>query len=550
MLSKLNLSDDCQPKGDADIEWMWADEQCAQLLDWLTDHVDRENVVTQTERRQYELLAEQGLTVSSSHLEHALNSTESPKHLSEDYMDERIDQMEKELEELNSRRARMKQISTDMRQRLSQARVRSSKIENNLSSLEKDLKKQTRMCENVHEKFQQQLTSLKSTVEQLHSVYATSGTTKLTCNLDLTPLYDAEQSYTVSLAKYTDMKFSPKLSSVTGEIDETYYQLLNLSDPRLLTLRRDSSQTFKDSVLELGRLQKAQPISLKQNIQARVNLGMCKEGYEALMESKSTVEELSKMTDDSLRKERERSADRLSTAKKELAAVQQGNLDALVDQSCLLKEAYILTGDYNLKLARQQYFLDCQQQVIQKLVEQRARNELLTLMLDIEKEGVQETRHLLTSITSYLERLETAGKQQLNRLEDAEMISKTYDRTVIDSRDVLLNTMDKLLDEGEEQSRVGKVFTSYEALAASAHKFANLHREKTTLQFPTHAIQQIQKTNEACKDQLLGNQTHGSLLPEELSLSLSELKVELKLLESNIKTIMSTITLKRKLLNG
>lgn len=52
-------------------------------------------------------------------------------------------------------------------------------------------------------------------------------------------------------------------------------------------------------------------------------------------------------------------------------------------------------------------------QVIDKLVDQRARNEMLTLMMEVEMEGVQQTRHVLASVTAYLQKLASASKQQL-----------------------------------------------------------------------------------------------------------------------------------------
>jgi len=64
----------------------------------------------------------------------------------------------------------------------------------------------------------------------------------------------------------------------------------------------------------------------------------------------------------------ERLRGQLAIHSKELAALKDADLKSAIEQSSLLKETYILTGDYNLKLARQQYFQDCQQQVLFLLV--------------------------------------------------------------------------------------------------------------------------------------------------------------------------------------
>ena len=54
-------------------------------------------------------------------------------------------------------------------------------------------------------------------------------------------------------------------------------------------------------------------------------------------------------------------------------------------------------------------------------------------------------------------------------------------------------------------------------------------------------------SNDACLKELkLTAGDSSSLTPKDINSRISELKLQLQLLESNIKTIMSTVTLKRK----
>jgi len=64
------------------------------------------------------------------------------------------------------------------------------------------------------------------------------------------------------------------------------------------------------------------------------------------------------------RNQLERVRSKADTYDRELSVICSNELPALIEKSSQSKEAFIIAGDYNLKLARQQYFLDCQDQVI------------------------------------------------------------------------------------------------------------------------------------------------------------------------------------------
>ena len=55
--------------------------------------------------------------------------------------------------------------------------------------------------------------------------------------------------------------------------------------------------------------------------------------------------------------------DKLDINNKKLSSIKENDIRSLIEQTGQLKDAYVLTGNHNLKIARQQYFLDCQQKV-------------------------------------------------------------------------------------------------------------------------------------------------------------------------------------------
>jgi len=178
---------------------------------------------------------------------------------------------------------------------------------------------------------------------------------------------------------------------------------------------------------------------------------------------------------------------------------------------------------------------------------------MITLMFEVEMEDIQQSRHILASITAHLHQLVSNSKHRLTTLEDAEMIADQYDRTVIDSRDVLLNSLDKMIDQGGGDER-SKVFTSYKELVSNAASLIERHGQRTQHdQSSQYHIQKMKEASDVCLRELMIMPSSvvntDTLSAPEITQSLTDLKVQLKLMESNIKTIMSTITQKKKLLS-
>ena len=126
----------------------------------------------------------------------------------------------------------------------------------------------------------------------------------------------------------------------------------------------------------------------------------------------------------------------LSLVRRDIDLLTQKELPALIKGSCTQQVIKVLRGNYDLKIARQDYFIGNQDQVrypnllhililrnwknwtvvneispavfpltqlIKQLVSQRARNEFLTMAYEIESKGHRDTHRLLTSAAMLLQ---------------------------------------------------------------------------------------------------------------------------------------------------
>ena len=52
MLQRLNFPGGCSIASDMDMDWMWAEPECARFLDWISEHLDEDNIVSPSQKKR------------------------------------------------------------------------------------------------------------------------------------------------------------------------------------------------------------------------------------------------------------------------------------------------------------------------------------------------------------------------------------------------------------------------------------------------------------------------------------------------------------------
>ncbi|KAI8014460.1 AUGMIN subunit 3 [Camellia lanceoleosa] len=111
-----------------------------------------------------------------------------------------------------------------------------------------------------------------------------------------------------------------------------------------------------------------------------------------------------------------------------------------------LQDTYILQGDYDLKVMRQEYYINRQKAFINHLINQLARHQFLKIACRLEKKTMLEAYSLLKVIESELQGYLSATKGRVGRyLALIQATSDVKEQGAVDDRDTFLHGVRDLL---------------------------------------------------------------------------------------------------------
>ncbi|KAL7264008.1 hypothetical protein ACSBR1_002042 [Camellia fascicularis] len=111
-----------------------------------------------------------------------------------------------------------------------------------------------------------------------------------------------------------------------------------------------------------------------------------------------------------------------------------------------LQDTYILQGDYDLKVMRQEYYINRQKAFINHLINQLARHQFLKIACRLEKKTMLEAYSLLKVIESELQGYLSATKGRVGRcLALIQATSDVQEQGAVDDRDTFLHGVRDLL---------------------------------------------------------------------------------------------------------
>lgn len=463
------------------LEWMFDDSRAAPFLEWLISSISRENFIAPEIRKRYDELKAKGKVLRGDAIREAMRSLEDASGTSgqlssvEDMQNE-IAELRARSEQLTDREQLLRRLSGDLSSQAQLLRMRSSSLETHEAVEKKEFLSCLLRCEQDVAKVGSTVQSLSESVEAVATLYADSaaGATRSAAGgggsgtrqrrdanvgaptaatfLSLASLdgyLSAELAYSGAVTAYTNKKFFEAIGDVASHKDDDYYVLLDVADPRTIVVCGDggssSSSEVSEECKELLRIQKTYPTSRLHLVNAQLDQAYSVAALGAARSSMSDLTNLVRCDERFLRVELEKLTAQCSTRKRQITKLRDGPLAGLLLESAGASEARILTGNYDLKLARQNYFLTSQDQVIDKLLSQRARFELLSMLLEVEARHHRETQSLVGTIRASLRAELDAHHQRTKAVEDACFAESKFERATVDSRCSWLVTASELL---------------------------------------------------------------------------------------------------------
>eukprot|EP00058_Branchiostoma_floridae_P018422 XP_002603911.1 hypothetical protein BRAFLDRAFT_131250 [Branchiostoma floridae] len=336
------------------------------------------------------------------------------------------------------------------------------------------------------------LEELTQTVSKLTSLYtsasdscSTTASQQGAAFLSQLPLEDhfaKEDAFMQQLTDYTKRQFFDGIADLAGHAEGSRYQFLDVRDPSSLLVTGETDQVIRKNCHELARLQNIFPLSQRQYIQAKVQESRTRAARQTMerklqqLHSKPYPEDTAKLS-----KQLQETQAVLSAVQRESAVLSEGEVPRLIQANAELQATRILQGDYDLKIARQDYFISKQEEVISQLLKQRARNEFLLTALEVEGHAHRETRRLLMALRKDLEKAVTMTQDRLAILQDPVYKTSRSARATIDSRDNFTLRLHNMIvgTPNEDHDRKQPLFRTYASLEDGSR---SLNHELQTLQ--------------------------------------------------------------------
>ncbi|XP_033889998.2 HAUS augmin-like complex subunit 3 isoform X1 [Acipenser ruthenus] len=472
-LKKLNYPKASKLNGD-DFDWLFETVKDRSFLHWFCSTVNKQNLLSEEEVKAFKALKESGKPIldedALGEVLKTCQSTESKESALLEELD--LEKLEEELQALKKTKNLKIQRRNKLQMMGTTSRNASLRLTGEEQEAAKGLKGTMEMLGAENAKINSELQSLVEEVKQLTVFFTTkskraslSRPPAFLSQLVLDRYLQLEEQNTKTLAAYTKKQFFEGISDLVESSNEENFQLLDISGN---LISRESNQAPEGQREEMARLQFAYIASQYQLIQrkskeqsVRAGLQWMKENQHSLLRSKLSGDE------DDLQARGMRLKKELEIVEQQVEVLSRERLPAVVRENAQLLNMPVVKGDFDLQIARQEYYTSRQDEVCSQLLQQKASFELLLLAYEMELRKYRQFHRQLGDITKELEESRRGLAQRLEAFSDPSLSRTVKQRSIIDSKDSSFHRLYQMLEgeTGKEQ-----LFRTYEGLEQAAQK--------------------------------------------------------------------------------
>ncbi|CAB3984805.1 HAUS augmin-like complex subunit 3 [Paramuricea clavata] len=467
--------------------------------------------------------------------------------------------LEERLDALVKQRNKMNILSTELNFKLSKMNELEDEVKTKYkTSLEQAYSDNAVLNKSMEE--------LSKTVTEFTAMYDFPGTSEektgatFVSQLTLDDYHKAEEIFTNELTKYTKKQFFEGIAELANGSEKSRYTFLEISDPATLLIKGEAEDVTTGDIKELKRHQTIYPVSEIKRIQAQAqNRGL----NAAIAHAREKLYRITNRpyTSDigTLRQLLHEVQHGLIQTRDRTAELTSRYLSPLVQELGKLQANKILRGDYDLKIARQDYFVSKQDKVINQLMLQRSRYEFLSMLLEVEGRKHRDSHHLLGAVRTLLEGDAALVDRRHGVMSNPLLREDGKKRETIDVRDSLLTRLHKLLDEPDNWAKSPSLFVTYDGLQKKAEDLKNDETNaKTQLlamdQSQNESIAHLEKSLRDYEKMVYGSSATSSGLPQlqtqALSDGINQLTEVLTTLENSIMDVKKDCESKKRVLSA
>ncbi|KAL4226899.1 HAUS augmin-like complex subunit 3 [Mactra antiquata] len=569
-----------------DLDWMFENEAMSPMLEWFCQNVGHSNVLETKVLKEFESLTNSGeVILKGRQLDDALNDLDiiddGDDNVTEESLKSDIQELSSNLQhyknqklQLDKRRNLLSDHHGSLSHRLSKLSVTESKVK-------QEYKSAIEQSHTVHAQMNESLENLTKAVTELSHLYKpesvcekkelpslisksslpgqTGSPAMFLSQVPIQQYYNVEEEYTTQLTAYTRKQFFQGISEMASCGEHSRFELLEVSDPDSLLIRGEDEDVNIHDCKELARLQHLYPTSETERVKSLLEMKRLKNEVQTAKQILDSLKTGTFSKETLKNKEKvQKLQSNTQVVKREFHTLAETEVPRLIQECKSAKVLRVLTGDYNLKLARQDYFTANQDKVIGELVRQRSRNEFITMLLEIELRKHREIHHIMMSLYKQLHDQFVQHQNRLSVMSDSLLTPVRHKRETIDIGDKTSARLYHCLDEGRRNEEK-QLFLTYSSLVENGNKlhqkYNDINRLKQSLNSNNmENIHTLERSLHRCEDLVFAGSSTGVgfplLTPRSIQDSIIQLKSMLEQLEQGILDVVKDNDSKKKLLKN
>eukprot|EP00794_Sanderia_malayensis_P008128 gene8128-8998_t len=449
------------------------------------------------------------------------------------------------LKQLLKQKSQLSALNDSLSDKLVQKTVQFEKLKENCCGI-------TNVASNDTEKVVSSLENLNQVIQDLLIIHSTEADGNeddgmFPSKLSPADYFKAEENFTSSLTAYTKRQFFEGIAEMAGARDKLRYEIMEVNNPERLLIKGDSEETMKAKCKDLSRLQSVYTRSQTHRFESHCNLRKVQACLYKIEDNLSKIAVEPPALDTELLSSRVAKLQKQCAEEgREWKRIFHDELVPLIEELSELQPKKILSGNFDLKIARQNYFISKQDMVIDQLLLQNSRYELLSLLYEIEAKVHRESYHLLSAAKSFLNEEANGLEERLTEMSNLAQVKPP--KETLDSRDTFMQNIYKAIGEDDATRSQQKHYITCEMLKGSFEKFI---AEKK------HSLDSLHKANQTDAIDCLHRKLQSCFVyiqntkhPDDSKISEDISKIEdlLHTLEKSVKGIITDIDRKKKVL--
>ncbi|XP_066134770.1 HAUS augmin-like complex subunit 3 [Saccopteryx bilineata] len=552
-LKKINY-----PKADAlngeDFDWLFETVEGKSFLKWFCGNVNERNVLSEEELEAFGVLQKSGKPIlEGAALDEALKTRETPNLKTPTLDDKELEKLENELQTLQKLKNLKIQRRNKCQLMASVTMHRYLRLNAKEEEATKKLKQSQGILNAMTAKIKSELQALTDGVAKLMMFFRPSnlgpGTSPLVflSQFSLEKYLSQEEQSTAALTLYTKKQFFQGIHEVVESSNEENFQLLDIQAPSIC----DTQEILEERQLEMVRLQLAYICAQHQLIHLKArNLSM-KSSIEWAEENLHTLTSKA-LGKDNLDAKISSLNNHIRTLEEQIMHIKDKSLPALIKENAQLLNMPVVKGDFDLQIAKQDYYTARQELVLNQLIKQKASFELLQLSYEIELRKHWDIHRQLENLVQELSQSNTMLHQRLEMLADPSISQQINPRSTIDTKDYSTHRLYQLLEGDNKKKELFITHGNLEEVTEKLKQDISLVQEQLAVSAQEHSffLSKLNNDVDMLCDALYQGGNQLLLSDQELMELFHQVEVQLNKLNHRLTDILADVKTKRKILSS